>query len=192
MTVWPGDPAFGFSPEARIASGAICNTSRITMSSHTGTHVDAPWHFEPNGKKVHELDPALFFGEALLIDAGGISIVHAADLGSEKLPRRLLIKSLNSRRPHDAPFTEAFVAVAPDAAQRMVDEGVRMIGVDYLSVAPFHDSETPHHILLQHDVFVVEGLRLDQIPPGRCEFVVLPLLLEGADGAPARAFVGLS
>ena len=189
LTVWPGDAAYEFVPSSRIADGEICNVSKFAMSTHAGTHVDAPWHFEDDGKKLHEVETDVFFGPARVIEARGLREVSAKALGAGALPTRMLLKTDNSSRPHDAPFTQDYVALTPDAARRIVDEGVRLVGVDYLSVAPFADPETVHHILLRAGVFIVEGLRLAAIDQGALEFVVLPLALVGADGAPARAFV---
>lgn len=191
MAVWPGDPAFELTPLCRIENGDGCNTSRIVMATHTGTHVDAPWHFREDGKRLHEIDSALFFGEALLLDIPDVDMVHAADLGSPPLPPRVIIKTRNAQHAVDGPFREDFVALSEDAAQRLVDEGVRMVGVDYLSVAPFHQKEQDtHHILLGNGVLVVEGLVLKGLPPGACWFTMFPMALVGADGAPCRAFVG--
>lgn len=189
LTVWPGDAAYEFSPSSRITDGDICNVSKLTMSTHAGTHVDAPWHFEDDGKKLHEVETDIFFGPARLIEASGLREVTAKALGAGALPARVLLKTDNSFCPRDASFTQDYVALTPDAATRMVNEGVRLVGIDYLSVAPFADPETVHHILLRAGVFIVEGLRLASIDAGDCEFVVLPLALVGADGAPARAFV---
>ena len=191
-TPWPGDAPFQLKPSNRIAEGAEVNTSQIVMSTHTATHVDAPWHFEDDGKKLDQVDHNVFFGEALIIELPDVDIITAADLGDKPLPRRVLFKTRNSQLPADAPFQKDFVAVAPDASQRMVDDGVRLVGVDYLSVAPYKQpGQDTHHILLQNDVFIVEGLRLAEIPAGTAQFVCLPLPLVGADGSPCRAFVGL-
>jgi len=192
LTVWPGDTPFAFEPGLRIARGDMCNVSRIAMSSHTATHVDAPWHFEDAGKRLDEVDTGIYMGQARVIDASGKARIEADDLGSASLPPRVLLKTDNSKRPFDQPFQQDYVALTPDAAQRLVDEEVGLIGIDYLSIAPFDDPETVHHILLGNEIMIVEGLRLEAIPPGTHEFIVLPLALKGADGAPARAFIGLA
>src|SRR5690606_24985745 len=133
----------------------------------TGTHIDSPWHFRDDGKRTHEIDPELFFGDAEVRDARGHATIHADALGASPLPKRLLLRTDNSARPHTQPFIQEFVALEPDAAQRIVDEGVRLIGIDYLSIEPFgRKAHETHHILLANDVLVVEGLRLDAIPPG--------------------------
>ena len=190
MTVWPGDPPFRMEPEGRMAQGATCNTSRLSFSTHTGTHCDAPWHFEDDGKRLHEVDSSIFFGPARLIYLPEVDIIRAADLGREKLPPRVLFKTRNSEYPADAPFNTGFVALAEDAAQRIVDDGVRLVGVDYLSVAPHKQpGQVTHHILLRNEVFVVEGLRLKGFAAGTYKFIVLSLPIVGADGAPCRAFL---
>lgn len=192
MTVWPGDPEFQFLPDARIAQHASCNTSILSFSTHAGTHCDAPWHFEENGRKLHEIDPAIFFGEALVMEFPKTDLIRERDLGKKTLPPRLLFKTRNSGYPIDAPFNTHFVGISPEAAQRVVDDGVRLVGVDYLSVAPYKQpGQATHHILLKNNVFVVEGLRLNGIPPGIHPFVVLPLPVMDADGAPCRAFIGV-
>lgn len=191
MTVWPGDVEFRYEPTSRIADGAGANVSSITLSTHTGTHVDAPWHFEDDGKRLHEVDTAVFFGEARVLDLTEADRVTADALGREPLPPRVLLKTRNSLYPVDGPFRTDYVAVEEDAAARMVDEGVRLVGVDYLSVAPYKQAgQETHHLLLRAGVFIVEGLVLKDIPAGPCQFTVLPLPLVDADGAPCRAFVG--
>jgi arylformamidase len=192
MTVWPGDPPFSLRPASRISEGAGCNVSTLTMSTHTGTHVDAPWHFEEDGKRLDQVDASVFFGDALLIDVPDRESIRAEDLGPDPLPPRVIVRTRNSGFPAEDPFYTTYTAVESDAAQRMVDEGVRLVGVDYLSVAPFKQpGQNTHHILLQAGVFVVEGLRLTGLPEGLYSFVVLPLPLVGADGSPCRAFVGV-
>ena len=191
-TVWPGDPHFEFAPTGRIARGASCNTSRVSMATHTGTHIDAPWHFDDHGPRLNQIDPAIFFGQAELFDLPKVSVVTASDLGPGEIPPRILIKTRNSEIPCDGPFHEDFVGLAADAAQRLVDEQVRLVGVDYLSIAPFkQDGHDTHRILLGHNIPCVEGLRLGRLRPGLYEFIVLPLHILGADGAPCRAFIGL-
>jgi arylformamidase len=191
--VWPGDPAFEIEPLRRIADGGACNTSRLSMATHTGTHIDAPWHFEDDGKRLDEVDTSLFFGEALLLDIPDVDTVRASDLGAARLPRRVLLKTRNSLLPVDTSFRADYVALDAEAAQRIVDDGVRLVGVDYLSVAPFRQNgQETHHRLLTHDVLIVEGLCLGGLQAGIYQFTVLPLALVGADGAPCRAFVGPS
>lgn len=193
MVGWPDDPPFELSAVSRIANGDISNVSRLVMTTHTGTHIDAPCHFCPDGKRVHELNPALFFGQAgvVEVESAGQNI-FAGHLGNEPLPPRLLLKTRNSAYANDTAFHRDFSGLSSEAARRIVDEGVLLVGIDYLSIAPFgEDCETPHRILLEAGVLVVEGLQLQEVPAGTWEFVVLPLAVYNGDGAPCRAFVGM-
>lgn len=191
MTVWPGDTPFSLLPDGRIEMGDNCNTSVITIPTHAGTHCDAPWHFEEDGKRLHEVDPQIFFGEAVLLDVGEADLVEAWHLGKAPLPERVLIKTKNSTIKPNSPFNESYVALSEEAAERLVDENVRLAGVDYLSVAPYKNSAPVHHILLQNEIFIVEGLCLAGFDAGFYSFTALPLALVGADGAPCRAFIGV-
>ena len=191
MTVWPGDTAFSFIPDGRIKNGDNCNTSVITIPTHAGTHCDAPWHFEDDGKRLHVVDTQFFFGEAKLIDTGETDLVEAQHLGREPLPERILIKTKNSAIKPNSPFNESYVALSEEAAERLVEENVRLVGVDYLSVAPYKNSAPVHHILLQNEIFIIEGLCLADFEAGNYSFIALPMALVGADGAPCRAFMGV-
>ena len=189
MTVWPGDAEFRFSPDTRVSDGDSCNTSTITLSSHAGTHCDAPWHFDEQGKKLHEVDMALFIGTALILEFPDVDLIRAEHLPEGPLPERVLLKTKNSDAPTDQPFNESYVALDQDAAQRLVDGGVKLVGIDYLSIAPFGNAGPTHHTLLDNDVFIVEGLRLKGIQPGVHPIIIMPLAIQNADGAPCRAFV---
>jgi arylformamidase len=191
MAVWPGDPPVEFEAVARIAAGDECNVSAFRVSTHTGTHIDAPWHFEEGGARLDAIDTRLFFGDALLLDLPDADSIRAVDLSAQPLPSRVLFRTRNSAISLDEPFRTDFVGLAEDCAQRLVDDGVRLVGIDYLSIAPFEQpGEGTHHILLQSGVVIVEGLRLAAFAAGTYPFIVLPLPLVGADGAPARAFIG--
>ena len=192
LTVWPGDQSFTARPSARIARGDTANVSTIALSTHTGTHCDAPWHFLDDGKRVHELDPTLFIGPAQVLDCRGVKQIDADDLGPGPFPKRVLIKTDNADIPLTAPFKEDFAALTVDAAERLTEAGVGLVGIDYFSVAPFPDQSPVHHVLLGAEVLIVENLRLAPIPPGPSALIVMPMLLQGMDGAPCRAFVGLA
>ena len=190
MTVWPGDPDFEFSPLQRIAEGAGCNVSRVSMSCHTGTHVDAPWHFEEEGAKLDEVDTALYFGKALLIEVpSSAGDIEARHLEGIELPPRVLFKTRNSEYPINGPFVKEYAAVAEDAAELLVRAGVKLVGVDYLSVESFHaEFEHPvHKKLLGEGMVVVEGLNLSEIKPGDYELICMPLKIKHGDGTPVRA-----
>lgn len=192
MTVWPGDLNFSFEPDRRIANGANANTSFLHLSTHTGTHCDAPWHFVDSGKKLHEVDFSIFFGKAQVIDWNYDEHINADKLKDIKIDSsRVLFKTKNSSFSTMGDFHTEFLALLPDTAQLLVDKGVQLVGIDYLSIAPYKQSRPTHEILLKNNVFVVEGLRLKNIPEGHYEFVVLPLAIVGSDGSPCRAFINL-
>jgi len=192
MAVWPGDEPFALEAAARMAKGAECNISRLSCSVHTGTHIDAPWHFEDDGKRIHELDPNLFFGPALIVDVPDVTLIMPEHLGSGPLPSRVLFKTRNSDIPFDGPFRGDYTALDTKTAQRLVELGVKLVGIDYLSVGPYQQpGQATHHCLLGNDIVIVEGLRLAGFLAGLYEFVVLPLALIDADGSPCRAFIGV-
>jgi len=188
-TIWPDDPAFIFEPVSRISEGASCNLSQFTMSIHTGTHCDAPWHFLEDGAKIDQVDTTLFIGKALVIDLPDVDLIHAEDIPEGKLPERVLFKTRNSFLPVDGTFDRNYVALHVDAAERLVADGVKLVGIDYLSISPYGDAAPVHCTLLKAGMLVVEGLRLADIVAGVYNFIMLPLPIVGADGAPCRAFI---
>jgi len=191
MTVWPGDPPFMLEPAARLEPDG-CNTSQISMCTHTGTHLDAAYHYLEDGKQTHEFDMSLFFGEALVYHYVGDRAIGEHELPESALAPRLLIRTRNSDTTEDGLFREDYVALDVSAAKKLVRKGVRLIGIDSLSIATLDDHDgCTHRVLLEAGIVIVEGLRLGAIPPGMHEFIVLPLALAGTDGAPCRAFVRL-
>ena len=189
MTTWPGDPEFSLAPACSIADGASCNVSQVTMCTHTGTHCDAPWHFVQEGATLDKMDTSLFFGKALVIEVPNVELITEAHLPDKLLAKRVLFKTKNSVIPTDGPFESSFAALQLDAAQKLVSLGVKLVGIDYLSISPYGNSTPVHRVLLEAGILVIEGLRLAAIAPGLYEFVVLPLPLVDADGAPCRAFI---
>lgn len=191
MVTWPGDTPYSIAPACQIAKGDGCNTSSIQLCTHTGTHVDAPWHYLENGKRVHELDPSLFFGQARLVAVSDKAVIEADDFGTQRLPERVLLKTAFSESSATGSLQENYPALSIRAAERLVTEGVRLIGIDSLSVGPDdEEGACVHRLLLAHNIVIIEGLRLAGVAAGTYMFTVLPLLLAGADGAPCRAFIG--
>lgn len=194
MPTYPGDPAVSIEHVSEIAKGALANVSRISFGSHTGTHLDPPIHFIPNGKTVDQLDLSVLYGPARVVDMTRVEkAITAQDLERAKLPKRavrLLFKTRNSLLWSRSSFQENFVAFSWDAAQWLVDRGVKLVGIDYLSVEVFGASEPrAHRILLGAGVIIVEGLYLKEIAPGDYTLACLPLKLQDGDGAPARAIL---
>lgn len=183
---WPGDAPFALSPGARIAAGSSVNTGVLSTSTHTGTHVDAPWHYDGAGARLHEIPLEVWVGEALLLDVSGAGGELGPELLPATLPPRLLLHS--GQPAHWAEFPRTFATLSPALVREAARRGVRLIGVDTPSVDPL-ESKTlaAHHACRAAGVHILEGLNLSAAPPGRHTLVCLPLPLFGADGAPARA-----
>ncbi len=175
--------------------GAVCNLSVLTDGTHTGTHLDAPLHFVAKGKSVEALDVNILVGPAQVVEIFGRDQVTSADLeGAGITPgtERILLKTDNTRlkRKEDAVFHKDYVGLAPSGANWLVNHGVRLIGIDYLSIGPYGpvNLET-HTIVLGAGMVVVETLVLDDIAPGRYTLVALPPKFQGLEGSPCRALL---
>jgi len=188
IPVWPGDTEFSFDLTWTKEKSGSVNVGRLEMSTHTGTHIDAPFHFDDSGRKVIELDPAIYVGPARVIE-----IPEKASIGAEELREhdlegvsRLLIRT--GSWPDRNIFPERITHLHRDAAPFLAERGVRLVGVDVPSVDPIESKELPaHHALLENGIHILEGLVLDEVEPGDYELVALPLALEGADASPVRA-----
>ena len=188
--VYPGDPPPRVEQAKAIRAGDVCNVSLLTMGSHTGTHVDAPYHFIDRGARLGDVALERMVGEALVVDLRGRAAIDAAALESARLGSGdiLLCRTDNSWRWEKAEFQRDFVYLTLDAAGLLVERGIRAVGIDYLSIEQFGSSDFPvHHRLLGAGVFVIEGLDLRAVEPGRYTLVCLPLKFPDLDGAPARA-----
>ncbi len=194
MIVWPGDPSVNIQRISSIALGDSSNVSQMTMSCHTGTHVDAPDHFLNNGKTVEGLSLDLLVGRAYVLYLPDVSLITASVLMQADIPprtRRLLFKTRNSEywAKGNSEFHTDFVGLSVDAAELLVDRNVRVVGIDYLSIAPYKLGTPVHTILLNAGVVVIEGLDLSQVSQGRYTLHCLPLKLGGAEGAPTRCIL---
>lgn len=189
---WPGDPPFELERISEIAKGDLCDVSAVRMSSHTGTHLDAPRHFLRDGAGIDRLPLDALIGPALVIEIADRRTILPAELARHAIPRgaRVLFKTRNGELWDGRPFTEDYVAVSPEAAEWLVEQEVKLVGVDYLSVGPAGDAGAHVHCtLLSAGVCIVESLQLASITPGDYDLVCLPLNLLDADGAPARALL---
>jgi arylformamidase len=190
--VYPGNPTIRVEPHSQISKGAGANDSLISVGSHTATHVDAPYHFIPTGTTVEAMPLSVLIGPARLIAVSPeAKEVTAAMLQREKIEgaQRVLIHTSNSGRLRGATeFIPDFVHVTPDGAEYLVSIGVKLVGVDYLSVEKFRSGHHKTHLtLLGAGVIIVEGLDFSGVPTGEYTLHCLPLLIPGLDGAPARA-----
>jgi arylformamidase len=191
MPTWPGSVGLKLTRTLSLDHGDTANVSRLDTDVHMGTHVDAPRHFLPNGATVETMSLDDLIGPAWVAHLPGIYSVNATDLDAAGIPvetRRLLLRTENSDRWElDSTFRSDYVALTLDAARWIVARGIRLIGIDYLSVQRFEDGAETHRILLGKAVILLEGLNLAGVAPGGWELICLPLRLVGADGAPARA-----
>jgi arylformamidase len=194
LPVWPGDPPVTLERVKRIAEGANANVSHLACGVHTGTHVDAPVHFIDGAPGIDSLSLKVLTGRVYVIDLRKATVLDAATLEASAIPprtRRILFKTRNSAlwSRQEKEFQTDFVAVEASGAEWLVRKGVQLVGVDYLSVAPYGNSRPTHRILLEAGVAVVEGLNLTQVTQGRYTLYCLPLKLMDCDGAPARVIL---
>jgi arylformamidase len=189
--VYPGNPEIEVSLQQAVAKGAGANVSFVRFGSHTGTHADAARHFFDDGQSVDKIPLERLIGPALLIAfADDVRAVTAADLQKHDLSgrTRVLIRTRNSALLSQNQFVKEYTYLAPDGAQYLVDKGIELVGVDYLSIEQFHSGHhKTHRTLLEKSVVILEGLDLSVPAAGEYELICLPLRIEGCDGAPARA-----
>ena len=189
--VYPGNPEISVELQQAVAKGASANVSLIRFGSHTGTHADASRHFFDDGQPVDQIPLERLIGPATLISfPDDVRSVTAEHLKSKKLTgkKRVLIRTRNSTLLSQKDFVPDYTFIAPDAAEYLVEIGVELVGVDYLSIEQFHSGHhRTHKTLLARSVVIVEGLNLSGVPDGEYQFICLPLRLVGCDGAPARA-----
>ena len=189
--IYPNNPPIQIEVASSMAAGASSNSSRISFGSHTATHLDAQHHMIDGGWTVERMTLDTLIGPALLVrfpdDVMSITAAHlsAVDL---KGVQRILFATRNSGFNRETDFRKDYTFVAPDAAELLVKSGLKLVGVDYLSIEQFKSGHhRTHKALLGADVIIVEGLSFTGVPAGRYELICLPLSLPGLDGAPARA-----
>lgn len=188
---YPGNPGIAIAPQQEVSKGASSNVSSLSFGSHTGTHVDAMKHLFDDGTPVDALPLDVLMGPALLVAVpDSVMAVGEADLRAHDLAgqERVLIRTRNSAFIRNRDFVRDYTYVAPDGAAYLASLGVKLVGIDYLSIEQFHSGHhMTHRTLLGHGIVIVEGLDLSAPPPGNYDLRVLPLRLAGLDGAPARA-----
>ena len=189
VPVYPGNTPFSLEPIKRVSRGDSSNVSTLHMSAHAGTHVDAPRHFFDGAPGAEGLPLEMLMGRARVIELTTRKGILPEDFTGLDLSEdlRLLIKTHNSRLWGSSQFHADYVGVTEAAAKHLVERGVKVLGVDYLSVEEFRTPGAPaHHVLLGGGTIVIEGLNLLDVEPGVYDMICLPLRLVGADGAPAR------
>lgn len=189
LPTYPGDPSIEISDSLTLAGGDPANVSLLNFGAHTGTHVDAPAHFIEGAKKVEALALDVLIGEAEVIEIPGDKRVIGEELVITK-STRVLFKTRNSDLWGNTDFSRDFTYLELAAAKRLIENGVKLVGIDYLSIEKFGSQDHQvHHALLSHEVIILEGLNLTNVPAGKYELICLPLRLRSrlGDGAPARA-----
>ena len=195
LPVWPGDPAVVLEKVSSMDAGAHDNVSRLACGVHTGTHVDAPHHFLNDHRTVESLALDVLVGPAQVVQIPPeVKVVSEEVLETAVLPRgteRLLLKTSNSElwERRENTFFTGFVGISEDGANWLVRYGIKLVGIDYLSVAPYHQSIPTHRSLLTAGIIIIEGLDLSATEPGSYSLYCLPLKLVGSDGAPARVIL---
>ena len=192
MPVYEGDPGVKIEPWSAFAKGDSSNVSMLSFGAHTGTHVDAPAHFIEGARRIDAVSLDVLIGPARVLrvpdDANEIDpeFINRCDLNGVE---RVLFHTRNSTFWNEG-FRKDFTHLLPEAAQLLVDRGIKLVGTDYLSIEKFHSGHHRTHLtLLSNNVVIVEGLNLSEVSAGDFELICLPLkIAEGAgDGAPARA-----
>jgi arylformamidase len=189
LPTYPGNTPFTLEPIKRIAQGGSSNVSSLHMSAHCGTHVDAPRHFFDDGPGTEALPLDLLMGRTRVIEITSRGPVDASALATVDVSEdvRVLIKTPNSRLWGTPEFVPTYAGVTESGARYLVDRGIKVVGVDYLSVEAFKTPGAPaHHVLLGAGVIVIEGLNLLDVEPGLYDMICLPLRVVASDGAPAR------
>lgn len=192
MIAFPGDPVFRMEPLTRLEDGDPFNLSLLTLGTHCGTHVDPPLHYLKGGAACDELPIDAMIGPGLIVDMRGRPFIDRAALEESGLSagRRILFKTDNGPDLRKGLFHETGVHLTEDGALYLVERGIRLVGIDSLSIEAYENLDGPvHKILLSAGVLIVEGVDLLDIPAGPCEIYCLPLKIRSADGAPARVLI---
>lgn len=193
--IYKGDPGVEINSFKAIANGSSANVSHISLGVHTATHVDAPNHFIDGAKRVHELDPNKLVGPCRVIEVpADVIAIEPEHVGDLKGVSRVLFKTQNSSfwATPELGFRSDFSYLTPATAKLLADNGVVLVGIDYLSIEKSGSPGHPVHItLLEKDVVILEGVDLREVPPGDYELICSPLKYNGAtgDGSPARTFL---
>lgn len=191
MPVWPDSEPPSIRQQCAIDENCPVRVSWLSLGAHTGTHLDAPSHFLPDGKMVESISMDDLIGPAWIADTGIAPVVDAKTLGSLAVPdgtKRLLVRTSNTSRDlmNRTAFTTDYVGLDLSGARWLLERGIRLIGFDYLSVQAFEASDDTHRELLRNEVVLLEGLDLSKVEPGPYEIVCLPFLGKDLDGSPAR------
>jgi arylformamidase len=192
LPTWPGDTPIDLVRNHDMQHGELYTLSQITTTVHVGSHLDAPLHFVRDGHGVDRIDLDKLIGPCYVVDLPNVDSIDAQSLEQANIPAnvaRLLCRTRNSQywMRSDKVFHTDFVAIDPSGAEWIVQRGIQLVGVDYLSVGAYEGGIPTHEILLSNGVVPVEGLNLSRIEPGEYQLICLPIKLKDCDGAPVRA-----
>src|SRR5438270_11782450 len=193
MVHWPYNPPVRIEYMLHMSRGDVCNVSTLSMCTHTVTHIDATFHFLPQGKGLHEMPFHAAIGRARVIEIRDPESIKPCELRPHNIRQgeRLLFKTKNSTHCWKTDtFVEDFVYISQEAARYLASVGVQTVGIDYLSVGGYtKDGVETHRALLEADIWILEGLDLSQHEPGIYELICLPLTIDGSAVAPSRAIL---
>jgi arylformamidase len=202
LVSWPGDPGIKIERTLDVCCGDPATVSQFHMGSHTGTHVDAFSHFKKEGLSLDAMDLSIYVGRALVVEIEDPRCITVGELQRNphfldlRKAERVLFKTINSANTwYNQPFNENFCHLNPYAASFLIELGVKLVGIDYLSVESYHakalyEEDAPtHHRLMDAGVYILEGLNLNNIKAGWYELICLPLHVQNGDGAPARVIL---
>lgn len=191
LPTYPGDPPVSIEPVTRISRGDTANVSGIVMTTHSGTHLDAPRHFSDGGATVDHIPLTLLVGMARVVEIRGVREIGRKELA--RLPvrgvERILLRTDGGKLWNRPGFNEDFPFLTEDGARYLLEAGVKLVGIDYLSIERFDSGGEVHRLLLGNGVLILEGLNLEGVEPGKYELICLPLKVKGGDGAPVRALL---
>ena len=194
MPVWPSDPPVKLTPKPHLSKDKshTVRVTQIEMGSHTGTHIDAPYHMIEGGRRLNQIPLETLLGPAVVLEIPGVRSIKRSDLEKFSFTnvQRVLFKTENSQHWNDGKFYKEFVYLEPEAAEFLVERDVKVVGIDYLSIDEFKSEAHPtHFVLLRRNVVIIEGLNLNRVPPGNYRITALPLNLQDLDGAPTRVIL---
>ena len=189
MLSWPSDGPVSIEKVRSMENGELLNLSRLDMSAHTGTHVDAPVHFIQEGSGIDSVPLDILIGPAAVVHLPGVREIGDGELKAAGIPpdtKRLLLKTENGKLLGQKQFQKDYSFFTLEGAQYIIDSGVRLVAIDYLSIAAYGSGEAVHQALLGEGIVIIEGVDLREISAGPYNMIALPLKIGGCDGAPAR------
>lgn len=190
LVVYPGDPSYSANQVSSLETGQKFNLYHMHLCNHVGTHVDFPAHTIQGGKTSSDFPIEYLTGPGIIIKVPSVDKSITKDFVSKQSIVNndiVFFKTANSKQSKHQPFIEQYVYIEPDAAKELLEKGVKIVGVDYISIDKHDDEDlTVHNMLLSKEILIVEGLELSSIPEGRYEIFIMPLKVPDMDGLPAR------